>query len=179
MANRTRQSGMTLIEVLLAMVICAMLMTAIAVAVHASLMSYVENEKTSTIVQTSRALLNRMMTDVRTAQAVTSTATSLTIIPSGGVNPNITEIEYEFIGGKLLYHVTESGVQTTHILIDDPATQKSEKVQVTSFSVLREVGKDWQGIDCTKSITVRLVLLIDDQSLGLSTTAVPRRNQIY
>lgn len=173
-----RSSGFTLVELLLGLAISAMLLAAIAAAVHASLMSYQENEKSASLTQTARAVLNRLVNDVRTAQAVTSTETSLTIIPPDN-GSGITEVQYDFTGGQLLYRVTQNGTQSSHVLVDGPAGAGANEAQISAFTVLREVGLDWQGFECTKSATVRLVLSIDGDTFGVTATAAPRRNQTY
>lgn len=173
---RGNRSGFTLIEVILAVTITALLLAAIATAMHASLMSYTENEKAAAVTQTSRSVINRLVRDVRTAQAVDSTDTSLTIIPPDN-GSGITEIQYDFSGGQLLYRVTRNGQQSTHVLIEAP--DQGGGPGVGSFDVLREVGQNWEGVDCTKSITVRLVLEMDGRPFGVTATSAPRRNQTY
>ncbi len=70
MHNKHKKNGFTLVEVLLAMVILAVLMTAVAVAFDASMKNYKENEAIAKTMNTARAALMRITNDVRTAQAV-------------------------------------------------------------------------------------------------------------
>ncbi len=177
---RRNRSGFTLIEVMLAVTITALLLAAIATAMHASLMSYTVNEKAAAVTQTSRSVINRLVRDVRTAQAVDSTTNSLTIIPPVD-GSGITEIQYDFSGGELLYRVTKSGTQSTYVLIEAP--DQGHGPGVGSFDILREVGErlDSEGNpqEYTKSVTVRLVLQMDGQPFGVTATSAPRRNQTY
>ena len=178
---RRNPSGFTLIEVLLAVTITALLLAAIATAMHASLMSYTENEKSASVTQTARSVINRLVRDVRTAQAVNSGDNLLVIIPPDD-GSGVTEIHYEFSEGQLLYRTISGGPMTTYVLIDSPEEADRSSAGVTSFDVLREIGQVWDGndwVDCTKSVTVRLVLDVDGQPFGVTATAAPRRNQTY
>ncbi|MHC4295081.1 MAG: PilW family protein [Planctomycetota bacterium] len=173
MKRKTGQAAFTLAEMLIALVILSMLMAAIATAVHASLMSYTENTKIATVTQTGRTVLNRITRDVRTAQAINYDYVKLTIIPPDD-GSGITKIEYQHTGGELLYTVTKDGTPTTYTLI-----ASDDEVQIINFLITQELGLDWQGFDCTKSITVRMELQMDNRSFTLSGTAAPRRNQIF
>ncbi len=180
---RRNRSGFTLIEVMLAVTITALLLAAIATAMHASLMSYTVNEKAAAVTQTSRSVINRLVRDVRTADAILSTANSLTIIPPID-GSGITEIQYDFSGGELLYRVTKNGTPSTYVLIEAP--DQGDGPGVGSFDVLREVGvrevwdgNEWVDSEYTKSVTVRLVLQMDGQPFGVTATSAPRRNQTY
>ena len=158
---------------LIGLAILSMLLAAVAAAMNASLKSYKENEDLAGMMQTARAVVNRIAREVRTADAVDSTSDSLTItLPDEG--SGITQIQYELHVGELLYHVTQDGQTSTNVLI-----AYSDDVQISDFDVTREVGPDWQGADCTKSITVRLGLLVNGKSYAVTTSTSPRRNQLY
>ncbi len=173
MCKQTAKPGFTLVEVLIALTITALLLTAIATVMHASFINYNENEQIAAVTQTTRTILNRMTREIRTAAAIDSTTNSLTIIPPND-GSGVTEIHYEFSDGQLLYRLTEGGQPTTHQLISS-----TDDIKITEFAVLREVGQDWQGIPCTKSITTRIVLKAGGRSHGMTTTSAPRRNQTY
>ncbi len=155
----------------MSLAIMAMLLAAIAAAVHASLMSYKENDELAAAMQTVRTVLNRITREVRTAEAVDATYSSLTVIPPD--EPDV-EIHYEYTGGQLIYRVTKSGTPTTHVLISN-----SDDVQIIGFAVEREVGLDGEAVEYTKSITVRIVVQIGGKSFGITASAAPRRNQTY
>ncbi len=175
MHERNRQCGFTLVEALISMAILAMLMTAIAAAIQASFDSYTENEKIATVTQTGRAVLDRMTREIRTAQAVSYDYTTLTIIPPAD-GSGVTQIDYQHDYEQgLLYTVTKNGTPTTYVLIG----VGNDDVQIINFYIQQEMGKDWQDLDCTKSITISMELLIGDRSYQLTSTAAPRRNQLY
>ncbi|MBM4102801.1 MAG: prepilin-type N-terminal cleavage/methylation domain-containing protein [Planctomycetes bacterium] len=65
-----KQNGFTIIEMLMALVILAMVMTAMAVALDASVINFKANESISKTSNAARAALLRMTTELRTAAAV-------------------------------------------------------------------------------------------------------------
>ncbi len=150
-----------------------MLLAAIAIALHASILSYNENDKIASITQTARSILDRMMRDVRTAAAVDSTTTQLTVIPPDD-GSGLTQIQYDYVEGTLYYRRTVSGQTTSHVLLGP-----DDEITINAFTIIREIGIDWQGTSCTKSITVRLGLTVANQNFALTASAAPRRNQLY
>ncbi len=177
--RKCRRAGLTLVELLLALAISCALLAAVATAMHGSLMSYRENEKIAELTQTSRSILNRLARDVRTADGVTTTSTSVTIIPS---DDGVDEIEYAFANGQLTYSITEDGNTTTTTIVEDANSATHREAQISSFSVVREDGEDPSdpnGDPCTKAVTVRMELTIDGLSHTMTATASPRRNQLY
>ena len=71
----------TVAEMIMALVITALLLAAVAAAMHATMYSYKENEQIASVTQTARSILGRMSTDIRTAQAIDYTDGLLSIIP--------------------------------------------------------------------------------------------------
>ena len=173
MSNRNTRRGLTLVELLIAVAILAMLLAAIAVAMHGSLLSFKENEGLAAVVQTGRAVLNQISRDVRTAEAVSCDSNSVTIIPPDD-GRGISEIQYELSDGQLLYRVVQGATSEAHVLIDS-----SSDVRVDAFTVQFETGENWEGVECTKSVTVRLVVTNGKDTVPLTASAAPRRNQLY
>ena len=62
--------GFTIVEILIALVILALLLTAVAVALQASVINYRENEDMFKAMNAARQVLCRITTEVRTAQEV-------------------------------------------------------------------------------------------------------------
>jgi prepilin-type N-terminal cleavage/methylation domain-containing protein len=178
MRSRRRNRGFTLVEILLAASLTAMLLTAVATAVHGSLQSYRENEKLSTVTQAGRAVLTRLTTEVRNSEdcSVTTTAltTTLTILPiDTGVG--LTRIEYELRGGVLYYRKTITGNTTEYALLGS----SGDNIRVVTFTPWPQPGTDALGQTCAKSIRVKLVVAVADRQLSLTASADPRRNQLY
>jgi prepilin-type N-terminal cleavage/methylation domain-containing protein len=165
--------GFTVVELLLALVILAILLTSAALAIHASMQSYTENDKIAAATQTGRSVLERITREVRTAAAVNSEtpASELQLIPPAD-GSGLQEIRYEHAGDTLYYHRTVNGTTTTYVLIGG----QDDDVKVHSFSVTVD---EWEGRDCTKNVTVWLEVEVDDHRLALRASASPRRNQLY
>ena len=164
-----------MVEALIALMILAVLLAAIALAVHASIASYQENDKIASVTQSARFVLNRIVNDIRTAAAVDSTSTKLTIIPPDD-GSGLQQIQYEYDSSShaLVYRRTVNGQTTSHTLIGG-----GDEARLTVFYVLRETGTDWQGLPCTKSIKLRMGFTVDDNDFAVTASADPRRNQLY
>jgi len=162
-----RQHAFTLVELLLGLALTAMLLAAVAVALHASLESYGENEKSAALTQTARSILARMMGEVRTAADIDSTENTLTIHQD---ETGLNRVEYRLNTGTLQYGQTIDGVTDWY-----PLLAYDDDVSVTDFAVLREETPEGDPV----SVTIRLVLAMKDRTFGMTTTAAVRRFQSY
>jgi len=168
-----QRTSFTIVEVLMSLAILAMLMSAVGAAVHACLHSYNENTEIAALTQAARSILYRMTRDVRRAAAVEPTSSLLTIFPPDD-GSGVTQIQYELVNGALIYRRTVDGSDT-----DYPLLGSDDEVTVQAFEVDWETGKDWQGLDCTRNVTLHLTLLVDGQTFSSTASAAPRRNQLY
>jgi hypothetical protein len=159
------------------MALLALLLSAAAVAVHGSLDSHAENTRMAAATQAARVVLNRITRDIRTAAAVDSTAGSsvLRVIPPDD-GSGLTQIEYEhdYSNKRLLYRRTVGGETTTSTLLGG-----DDGIEVRVFYLTYELGQDWQGLDCTKSVTIHLAFDSDNQTVDVTASGSPRRNQTY
>ena len=164
----------TIAEMLIALAVLSMLLAAAAVAIKACMDGYGENEEIATLTQSSRWVLNRIANDVRSAAAVDTTSTSITIIPPD--TSTYSQIEYACDGGGnlVLKRTTPGGQTTSYPMISADGTPA-----LTSFYVIQELGQDSQGQSCTKSITIRMSLEVDNQTTEQTISIAPRRNQLY
>lgn len=172
--NRARRHGLSIVEMLIALALVAALLTAVGAALHASIQSYSENDELAAVTQSARSIMNRMAKEIRSSEDVSSTSTSLTILPAAD-GSGVQEIKYELAGGKLNYHVKTAGTWATHVLLGDT----DDRVRVTAFSVNRVMGTDATGQACTKTASVKLTFAIDNQSFTLTASGSPRRNQLF
>lgn len=170
MPSPRKTRAFTVVEALLALTILAMLLASVAVAFHASMQSYTANEHMGAVTQASRAVLSRMMREVRSAADVDSTDTLLTITPADD-GSGLEQIQYEYTGGLLYYRRTVSGVQTSHVLLGDGA----DDVAISAFSIVRE--DSGEGIPL--SVKVRLVLTEGAASFAVTASTAIRRNQEF
>jgi len=171
MKSSGKQSGFTLVEVLLSTAIVGMLLASVAAAFHASLLSYDENEEIAAVTQSARWALNRIVGDVRTAAALEATSSRITIIPPG--DSGLDEIEYEYVDDVLYYRRTTGGQTASQTLLGDG------DITLDVFAVQSTTGQDWQGLTCTKSVTIRMQFTADNQTFTMTVSAAPRRNQTY
>lgn len=162
--------GFTLVEVLIAMVILAMLLAAIALATKAAMHGYTENAKIAEVTQTSRVVLHRIMREIRTADAVTSGPQAVSIIPPENAE-GISQIEYELHEGTLYCRRTVAGSEESVELVSSEGS-----VQVQDFSISRETGIDGEGLSYTKSVTARMALRVGENTFNVTASACPRRN---
>ena len=168
-----KNGGFTIVEMLLAVCILAVLMASVAVAFHGSLVNYRENEKIARTIHIARVVLDRLMAEVRTADGIDSDSQRVTIVPP--VNPEqITQIEYELSGAVLYYRRIIMGSEESQ-----PFISSDDDVQVESFTVSRQTAVDGEGATYTTSLTVQLVLRSGANRFPLTASACPRRNQQY
>lgn len=176
MPSRPKNRAFTVAELLLSLALLAILLAAIGAAVHASIHSYEENDKIATASQTARSILYRLSKEVRTAAAVDTTTSSVSIIPpdtSGVV------IEYEFTGGTLYYRRIVNGNESEHVLLgpSDPAVPTGFVVNRVDGTVIRDVEGVPTELVCTKQVTVTLSVDVSGEPYTVTASACPRRNQ--
>ena len=165
--------GFTVIEVLLALTILAILLSAVALAMQGGLKCFDESEQIAQLIQTSQVVLNRMMSEVRTAQAVDTDTQRISIIPPEN-DDGITNIEYELVDGVLYYRQTINGEQTSQELISS-----DDVARVVSFTVSRETAIGEDDLIYTRSVTATLKLQAGDNQFTITASACPRRNMNY
>ena len=168
-----RAKAFSLVEVLLALALSAMLMTAVAAAMDASFWSYDQNDRIADTTQTARAVLGRMANEIRTADAVTTTAGKISIIPPAN-GLGLTLIEYVYANGALTMNRTVNGVVAVCPLLDNTGD-----VQVSGFTITATQGLDSQGVTCTRGVTVHLTMTDGNQQFAVTASASPRRNQSF
>jgi len=168
MKRQARSTGFTIVELLMALSIAAVLLAAIAASVHATLMSYDENEKVSLATQAGRWALQRMMSDVRTAAAVDVYSGSMTIVPAE--NRGIDQIEYYYTNGILYYKQTVGTETTVEPIVGD------REVKLTAFTLNAQMGTNQEGLSCTARVKARLTFTVGDETLSMTASSAPRRN---
>jgi len=168
--------GFTIIELLMSLLLVSMLLTAIALAMKASMDSYQQNHNAAAVNQASRSLALRMQREIRQAKAVDyiAAASQVVITPPTGAS-GLQDITYTYnSANKTLtqsLHYTDSGKNTTETLFNS-----SSEVLLSGFFVTRVPTQNLSP--CTKVICTTY-FTIDGQSSPLVFTASPRRNQTY
>ncbi len=173
---RRRRRGLTLAEVLIAASLMMVILLAVTAAMQATFMSYSENRKIAEVTQVSRAVLHRMMREIRTAEAVTCSAQSVTMVPPDN-GDGLTQLEYVLDNGTLYYRQTVNGdVQSF------PLIESGGDVAIQDFTVSRETGQtivDDVPVVYTKRVTVRLDLKVGANAFPVTASVCPRRNLTY
>ncbi|KPK41415.1 MAG: hypothetical protein AMJ65_09535 [Phycisphaerae bacterium SG8_4] len=160
MRNTRHKTGFSIVELLLALAIGAMLLVAVAVAFNASAINYRENEAIFKTVNAARQALLRMTSQLRTATAVNpaSPANECSLFTSTGA-----DITYRFTAGdEKLYLVTNSDGQQ-YVLCDN----------VAAMTFTRTPTDD--GLDC-KSVQISMTVEHGNAQRTVSSAAVIRRN---
>ena len=178
-APRRARSGFTIVEVLLALTILALLLSSMAVAFQASLRNTEENQRLASSTQTARSLLNRMTSLIRSAEAIdlNGPTTELRVLRPDDGSGDDRQVRYVFDSGEgvLRYRELLNGsVTEDQVLLGD-----TEDIQVSSFLVTIETGLDWQGMTAAKSVLINLTYSQDGRVHVLTVSACPRRNQTY
>lgn len=172
MKPRKHRSGFTLVELLLALTIMAMVMASLALAMHASFTNIQSNDRMAMVSEVARAVLTRMSREIRSAEAIdASDPQRLIILPPA--ESGVTQIEYYYESGTLYHRQTgASGTTTT------PLIYPEEDVSPTSFLLDPQQGTNWNGDPCTVRVDIELTIEIDSQQRTFTVSAGPRRNQL-
>ena len=119
MQDKKSKKGFTIVELLIALAISSILLTAIAFAFQSSIVNYTENEDIFKTINSARQALCRITTQLRTADAVDPCA------PSNQctfITPNGENITYDYKSAEnKLYLVTGGNeylpVSYTHLTL--------------------------------------------------------------
>ena len=158
------RAGFTLVELLLALAISAMLLAAVGVAFNASAMNYRENEEIFKTINHARQALFRMTSQLRTADGVAHDAPSneCTMFTSSG-----EDITYRFDSGdNKLYLVTNDDPSDSDYVLCENVTAMT----CTKNAVFEETM--WK----VKSVQISLTVSSGDMERTIAAAAVVRRN---
>ncbi|MCJ7544023.1 MAG: prepilin-type N-terminal cleavage/methylation domain-containing protein [Phycisphaerae bacterium] len=169
---RGHRRAFTFVEVLIATALLAMLLAAIALAVQAAIQGYEENERVAAMTQAARSVLARMTREVRTADEVNTTSTSISILPPED-GSGLTLIRYTWDNGVLTYEQTASGVTTSEVLLGGEGM-----VSAPSFTVSRQTGIA-DALVYTKTVTATITVATGGRTFAATASADVRRNQQY
>ena len=167
MLHNKNKSGFTIVELLIALAISGMLLTAVALAFQSSMMNYTENEDIFKTINGARQALCRITTQLRTANmvyadAVTPNAPSNQCIfqTSGGEN-----ITYDYRSADKKLYLISGG--TDYLLCDN----------VTAMTFTNsETFIDEDNLINVKSVQISMTVKNGDIENTISAAAVIRRN---
>ena len=170
----TARAGLTMVELLVAVILIAIIMAAVSTAMHASLRNYTVNEQTAIATQAARTTLNRIAGDARSALGIDQTTanTKLSLVPP---ETGVTDVSYELADGKLTWSRTDG----TGTVVETLLGGTDDEVQVVSFSAVKLNGKDAKGVSCVVNVAIELKVRVGDETVLMKASASPRRNQVY
>ncbi len=157
--HRSFQAGFTLVEVLIAITISAMLLTAVATAFNASLMNYQVNQEIYEAMSRARQTLLRVTAQLRTANFV-DVSTPNNQCDFFDPCDNYFLFDYRSAAGKL---VLVDGANNEYDLCDN----------VSSMEFLKQASAS----DPNSAVSVRISMTVDcgDASQDLATAVVVRK----
>jgi prepilin-type N-terminal cleavage/methylation domain-containing protein len=157
-------TGFTIVELLIALAITAVLLTAVAVAFNASIINYRENEDIFKTINNARQALFRITSQLRTAAAVepSSPDNECALITAGG-----DDITYRYnSSAKKLYLVTNDiTTDSDYVLCDNVTAMTFEKDTATEGATTY-----------VKSVQISMTVASGDIERTVSAAAVVRRN---
>ena len=159
-------NGFSLVELLIALAISAVLLVALAVAFQASVTNYQENEDIFNAVNTARATLIRITNHLRTASAisVTDPAEQCSFYDSNG--SHIT-YRYDSGDGKLYLVTNDDLTDDDYVLCDN----------VTAMSFSKQIDTDDEsGEDFVKSVQISITVVRGQNSKTISAAVCVRNN---
>jgi len=161
--TKTSRCGFTVVEILMALMIMGMLLTALAAAFSASVTSFKVNEDAFKLTNSARQALTRITTELRTANAVavSEPSSQCSLVTSGN-----SDITYKFDStNNTLYLVTnDSTSDDDYILCEN----------VASMTFVKAVDPLDAGV--IRNVQISMTLSSDNFTKSISTAAVLRRN---
>jgi prepilin-type N-terminal cleavage/methylation domain-containing protein len=164
MKNNKYKPGFTIVELLIALSISALLLAAVAVAFNASAANYQQNEDIFKAVNSARQALFRITSQLRTASAVDPNAPPNECSMKTAAAEDIT---YRYNSSdKKLYLVTNDDLTDSDYVL-------CNNVTAMTFSKTPILTDD--GLDC-KSVQISITVASNGIEKTLSAAAAIRRN---
>lgn len=161
MRNTKYKSGFTIVELLIALVITAIVLTAVAVAFNASVINYRENENIFNTINNPRQALIQMTTQLRNAYAVdhTAPANECSFIKVFGGD----SFTFRYVSSdQKIYLVDSTG---SHTLCDNVTAATFTKTCTTEDSVTY-----------VKSVQISITVEINGSARTVSAATAIRKN---
>jgi len=158
------RTGFTLVELLLALAITAILLTAVALAFNASVINYRENEDIFKAINSARQSLFRITSQLRTAKLVDDTAPLNECSMRTAADENIT---YRY----------DSTARVLYLITNDDATDDDYVLcsNVNSVTFTKDVFVE-DAVTKVKSVQIAISVASDGVEKKLAAAAVVRRN---
>ncbi len=166
--RHTTKTAFTLAELLIALAITAILLTAIAVAFNASVINYTENEKIYKAINSARQAMFRITSQLRTADSVDSSAP-------------VNECTFETADGKNLTYRYDASAKVLYLITNDDTTDPDyklcENVEAMTFTKdVVVVVEDTVEVTKVRSVQMAITVSAGGLTKKLAAAAVIRRN---
>ncbi len=162
MLHNKNKSGFTIVELLIALAISGMLLTAVALAFQSSMMNYTENEDIFKTINGARQALCRITTQLRTAKYVNDLAPSN---QCSLVTPDEQTITYDYRDAEDKLYLVTGG--NDYLLC--------ENVTAMTFDA-NDTFIDGDGFVNVKSVKISMTVKNGDIENTISAAAAIRRN---
>ncbi len=177
--HSSARRGLSLIEILIAGAIVAMLLIAIAAAYDAMAQSVEVNERFNRAAQIARIGVRRMVEEVRVAEAV---QVGTTAQQSQSSILKATNLDIIQPSGTVVHYVFDANLKQILYRIDDPSDPievvLARNVESATFTADIESHPE-TGVRRTVRVVIELTMNVDGQTLYLCGSAVPRREMVY
>ena len=162
--KKTRVFGFTIVELLLALSIAAILLAGVATAINASFINYRENEDMFKAINSARQALLRITNDLRTADAAdpNSPANECSLITANG--DDIT-YRYNNTDNKLYLITNDDSTDPDYVLCDNVTAMTFTKQTVVENSQTK-----------VRSVQLSITVARGNAERKISAAAVIRRN---
>ena len=156
------KKAFTIVELLISLAITALLLTAVATAFNASLQNFQENEEIFQAMNSGRQALQRMTTQLRTADWVNpaSPPNECGLRVLAIADPNIT---YSYNNGKLYLMTDDNLTDPDYVLCD----------HITKMTFIKDPS--FPGANVT-SVQISMTVEVGNNQQTVSSAAVIRKN---
>jgi len=166
--RHTTKTAFTLVELLIALAITAILLTAIAVAFNASVVNYTENEKIYKAINSARQAMFRITSQLRTADTV---------------DPDTLDNEctFETADGENLTYRYDASAKVLYLITNDDTTDPDYKLcenveEMTFTPKTFEVEEGGGTVTKVRSVQMAITVSAGGLTKKLAAAAVIRRN---
>ena len=161
MQHKKNKTGFTIVELLIALAISGILLTAVALAFQSSIMNYSENEDIFKSINSARQALCRITTQLRTAEAVDPCA------PDNQCTfqtPDLETFTYDYRSADQKLFLVDGG--TDYLLCDN----------VTDMTFTKDTFTHEEYGLCVKSVQISMTVQNGETINTISAASVIRRN---
>ncbi|MGE5610212.1 MAG: PilW family protein [Bacillota bacterium] len=169
-----RSRGLSLVELMISLAICAMLLTAVAAAFRASTAAIEDNDQFFRASQAARVAMNQLLTQLRRSDVID--------VPSGNPTNRIDFAGDDKIDRAFLYTPDASGKKGTLTLLIDKSGVITTAVlarDVTVAFYVDVVHPASGSGDYVERVTVDMTTEFGNNIVHLTGSAAPRRVLIY